>query len=469
MKLLKGLLTLTIALGGVLLTIPTSAQITAQVDTTAPEAPTNMGGFPATSTASDAFTIFWKNPVDESGIAAAYYKFDTAPTSNTDGTRVAPVIDPTNNANGILQNIVTGGRTTRTIYVWLEDGLGLIDYTKYASATLYPEGALDDLLRVAGADRFITSTETSKKIFPAAKSASAVILANGLSNADALAGVPLGFMANAPTLLIQTNAIPQVVWNEVLRVLPAGGRIYLLGGTSVINQGQENFLRSMGYDVKRLSGANRIVTTVKILEEVDILRAAAPTRVYLVNGFAPSDALSVAPLAAFTQTGILMTEAGDLSQIARDYLNVNLNSITSITIIGGTSVVPKSVEDLLRTAGYTVDRIGGQSRYDTSRMIADKFVDDSPLRPAGIGVTSGTAFADALPAGIHLAAQLYPLLLVPNDLSKLYCSATYDFMVDYGANITGGYIYGGTSALAPSIEQQMEMAISGGRVTCGQL
>jgi putative cell wall-binding protein len=468
MKLLKGLLTLTIALGGVLLTVPTSAQITAQVDTTAPEAPQNLGGFPATSTASDAFTIFWKNPTDESGIAAAYYKLDTAPTSNTDGTRVAPVIDPTNNANGILQNISTGGRTTRTIYVWLEDGIGLIDYTKHASATLYPEGALDDLLRVAGSDRFVTSTETSKKIFPAAKSASAVILANGLSNADALAGVPLGFIANAPTLLIQANAIPQVVWDEVLRVLPAGRRIYLLGGTSVINQTQENFLRTMGYDVKRLSGANRLVTTVKILEEVDILRAAAPTRVYLVNGFAPSDALSVAPLAAFTQTGILMTEAGDLSQIARDYLNVNLNSITSVTIIGGTSVVPKSVEDLLRTAGYTVDRIGGQSRYDTSRLIADKFVDDSPLRPAGIGITSGTAFSDALPAGIHLAAQLYPLLLVPNDLSKLYCSATYDFMVDYSANITGGYMYGGTATLAPSIEQQTEMAISGGRVPCGQ-
>jgi putative cell wall-binding protein len=469
MKILKGLLTLTIATSGVFFSLPVFADVTAQVDTAAPEAPVNLGGFPATSTASDAFTIFWKNPTDESGIAAAYYKFDTAPTSNTDGARVAPVIDPTDSTKGILQNIATGGRTTRTIYVWLEDGTGLIDYTKYASATLYPEGSLDDLLRVAGSDRYSTSVETSKKIFPAAKTASAVILANGLSNADALAGVPLGFIGNAPILLIQKNAIPQVVWDEVLRVLPAGGRIYLLGGTSAINSTQEDFLRTMGYDIKRLSGSNRLFTTVKILEEIDILRGTAPTRVYLVNGFAPADALSVAPLAAFTQTGILMTESGDLSQIARDYLNVNLNSITSVTIVGGTGVVPKSIEDLLRNAGYTVERIGGSTRYATSRMVADKFVDDSPLRPAGIGVTSGTAFSDALPAGIHLAAQLYPLLLVPNDLGQLYCSETYDYMVDYSANITGGYVYGGLKTLAQSLEQQTEMAISGGRVTCGQL
>ncbi len=443
------------------------ATVTAYAEPVAPGSPINIGAFPATLTASDRFTIFWTNPADDSGIAAARYKFDTAPTSNTDGTRIAPVTDPGNATIGIIQALSTGGRTERDIFIWLEDGIGLLDYTTNVMTRLRPEGAPEDMLRVAGAERYSSSVETCKKIFPAAGSASAVLLANGTAVADALAGVPLGYVASGCILLIQTGSIPSVVMTEIQRVLPAGGKVYVLGGTNVIRTGVETMLTSAGYTTKRLAGTRRENTAVKIMEELDAVRGTAPSRVYLVNGYTGTpDAISVGPLAAFQQAGIALTESGDLSQVVRDYLNANQVTIAEVNIVGGTSVVPASTATLLVNAGYTVPRYSGRTRYDTSRVLANLFVDDVPLSPPGIGIANGSNFIDALPAGIHLAAQLYPLLLVPPRLSNYVCNPTYDFMNDNNLAITGGYAYGGEATLPAALEFETEAVISGIRPGC---
>ncbi|MDP2587752.1 MAG: cell wall-binding repeat-containing protein [bacterium] len=454
-------------IGSALVLMPGSAWaandpgITASADTTAPGAPAEIGAFPTTKTASDQFTIFWDNPSDPSGIEAAWYKLDSAPTGNADGTRLADVTDPSTPTIGLIASLATAGRTTRTLYIWLEDGSGNTDYTTAVSLILRPEGAPEDLLRVAGADRYATAVATSNKIFPVDGSAESVLLANGSSTADALAGVPLGFTANGPILLIKGNQIPAEVYAELQRVLPAGGRVYLLGGAAVINQAQQDFLTAAGYDVKRLAGENRMATSVKVMEELDFLRGTSPDHIYLVNGYAPADALSVAPLAAYLQDGIALTEPGDLSQIIRDYANVNLATITNVTIVGGSAVVPTGVANLFESAGYTVDRVGGANRYDTSRLLADKYIDDVPLAPPGVALASGTSLADALPAGIHAAAQLYPMLLVPKDITANTCERTVDFLQDYSGRIQGGYIYGGEAVVTSASEVMAEQMISG--------
>lgn len=441
---------------------PASA-VEAAADTTAPGAPAGLAGFPSTLTASDQFTVFWNNPTpaDPSGIAAAWYRFDTAPTSDTDGTRIAGVTDPATPDIGVIQELSTGGRTTRTLYLWLEDGVGNIDFSTALDTVLRPEGAPEDFLRVAGADRYETARETSKKIFPVDQSADAVLFANGTAYADALAAVPLAFTANGPILLSRRFDIPQVSFDELKRVLPDGGKIYLLGGTGVLDQNQENFWRDAGYDVERLAGPHRMGTSVKIMEELDALRGTPPDHIYLVNGYAPADALSAAPLAAFLQDGIALTEARDLSQVIRDYANVNLATLTSVTIVGGTAVVPTNVANLFTNSGYAVDRVGGEDRYHTSRMLADMYLDDVPLAPPGVAIANGTAFSDALAGGVHAAAQLYPMLLVRKDGSVNGCERTLDFLQDNANRIQGGYIYGGEAVVLGSSEAMMEQMISG--------
>jgi len=81
--------------------------------------------------AADNFAVSWTNPDDTSGVAKAYYKLDSAPTSNSDftgsvgGTGISSISD-----------LSVGSDGQHLICVWLEDNLGRVDFQNYATATL---------------------------------------------------------------------------------------------------------------------------------------------------------------------------------------------------------------------------------------------------------------------------------------------------------------------------------------------
>jgi hypothetical protein len=96
-------------------------------DTTSPPAPVNLTATPSTWTNNNLFTINWTNPSDPSGIAGAYHKLGSAPTSNTDGTY-------TTSKPFTVAATAQGGQA---IYVWLKDGAGNTDHNNWSSTTLY--------------------------------------------------------------------------------------------------------------------------------------------------------------------------------------------------------------------------------------------------------------------------------------------------------------------------------------------
>jgi len=102
-----------------------------RIDTTAPSAPQNLSASPSTWTNTNSFTVSWTNPSDTSGIVGAYYKLDSPPTSNTDGTYVSGT-----NIQSI-SNITVSGEGSHTIYVWLRDAAGNVNYNNRSSTTLY--------------------------------------------------------------------------------------------------------------------------------------------------------------------------------------------------------------------------------------------------------------------------------------------------------------------------------------------
>ncbi|UCE38149.1 MAG: Ig-like domain-containing protein [Thermoplasmata archaeon] len=104
-------------------------------DSTAPSLPTGVGATPSTWTATNSFTVTWTNPSDLSGIGGVYYKLDTAPTSDTDGTLVTgPGINS-------ITNIVVSSDGAHTIYIWLLDNASNVDHNNYATTILYYDGA----------------------------------------------------------------------------------------------------------------------------------------------------------------------------------------------------------------------------------------------------------------------------------------------------------------------------------------
>ncbi|MDV3223531.1 cell wall-binding repeat-containing protein, partial [Intrasporangium sp.] len=85
--------------------------------------------------------------------------------------------------------------------------------------------------RVAGADRYETAVETSKRTF--SRGVPVVFVATGANFPDALAGGPLGGHLGGPVLLTRKDSLPSVTANELLRLAPR--RVIVLGGTGAVS------------------------------------------------------------------------------------------------------------------------------------------------------------------------------------------------------------------------------------------
>ena len=94
-----------------------------RVDATPPASPQSLIANPATWTNAGSFTVSWTNPPDVAGIAGAWYKLDSPPTSPLDGTFVMT----SNSITGISAGTPGVDDGAHPVYVWLQDILGRAD------------------------------------------------------------------------------------------------------------------------------------------------------------------------------------------------------------------------------------------------------------------------------------------------------------------------------------------------------
>src|SRR5690606_18264388 len=87
------------------------------------------------------------------------------------------------------------------------------------------------MVRLAGADRYLTSADISAKSFAAP--VDAVFVATGQSFPDALSGGPAAASLGGPVLLVGKDSIRDGVRQQIARLDPA--TIYVLGGSGVIS------------------------------------------------------------------------------------------------------------------------------------------------------------------------------------------------------------------------------------------
>jgi putative cell wall-binding protein len=95
--------------------------------------------------------------------------------------------------------------------------------------------------RVFGESRYATAVAASQEAFAAGTGR--VFIAVGANYPDALAGGAAAGTASAPLLLVETNSLPQVVANEILRLSPS--EAVILGGTAVISNAVEQAISGL--------------------------------------------------------------------------------------------------------------------------------------------------------------------------------------------------------------------------------
>lgn len=108
------------------------------------------------------------------------------------------------------------------------------------SSSAIPDSVLDQLdgyasqgaHRTYGSNRYATSVEVSQLAFPGG--AGTVFIAVGTKFPDALAGGAASGVESGPILLVEENAIPSLVSNELNRLDP--DRIVILGGPAAVSR-----------------------------------------------------------------------------------------------------------------------------------------------------------------------------------------------------------------------------------------
>jgi putative cell wall-binding protein len=264
-----------------------------------------------------------------------------------------------------------------------------------------------DVTRIAGADRFATSAAISLATF--GENVENVYIANGFDFPDALAAGSSAGMNSAPILLVAPDRITPLVLEELQRLTP--GAITILGGTDSISAAVETELETLTEGaVTRLAGDDRFETAVEISKAAFENFETGKT-VYISNGFAFPDALSVGPISGLSNSPLLLVTPTEIPTATSDEL-ARLNP-SQIVILGGPNTVSPAVFEALSTLTTAqVTRIAGSDRFETSAEISMSFFDGDV---ATIYIANGLSFPDALSAGPAGAMDNAPLLLVTTD------------------------------------------------------
>lgn len=332
--------------------------------------------------------------------------------------------------------------------------------------------------RLAGAHRAATAARISEERFAeGTTTAGAVVVANGWSFADALAGSTLAGALECPLLLTSPAELSPATATEVARL---GARTaYVLGGTRAVSAAVVGDLAALGVAARRIAGATRYDTAAAVAREADSVLGTggvAPLA-FLVSGRGFADALSASAPAAHACAPVLLTDSAGLSPAAAAALADPGLGITDVVIVGGTMAMSASVEQSVRAmkGDAHVTRVAGATRYATSREVAvwatanrsgTGFVGTSGTPDAipalgfpRVGIASGRTFPDALGGGVFCGLAGAPILLTEPDRVSPHIYAGFDpgDGVDPGedyldASLLGrSYLFGGSAALSEQV------------------
>ena len=172
--------------------------------------------------------------------------------------------------------------------------------------------------------------------------------------------------------------------------------VYTIKGAKKQTEVLASWLNTRLAKVDILAGDNRYETAVSIAKEQ--VGLAGPSvgstsnhvnKIVMVNGSSLVDGLSAAPLAAKLTAGtgkyskiaapVLLTEADELPKATKLYLKelmanelIGAKEKATIHLVGGTTVLSRSLEKELEDLGFKVVRYNGANREETSLKVAEK-------------------------------------------------------------------------------------------------
>lgn len=207
-------------------------------------------------------------------------------------------------------------------------------------------------------------------------------------------------------------------------------------------------LRGEQANVNLVAGEDRFTTAVEVSKQL-VGENETANAVVLVGEDAIVDCLAAAPLAKKVEAPILLTKANQLPEATeKEMLRVLGNNLSNKTVylVGGEARISKELEAKIAKLGVKVERLAGDTRFETSLKIAEKVTSGATVDTAF--VVGGNGEADAMSISAYAAKEEAPIVVVDkNEVSEEAMELLE------GKNIE---IIGGTGVVSEEVEAQLK-------------
>ena len=207
-------------------------------------------------------------------------------------------------------------------------------------------------------------------------------------------------------------------------------------------------LRGEQANVNLVAGEDRFTTAVEVSKQL-VGENKTANAVVLVGEDAIVDGLAAAPLAKKVGAPILLTKANQLPEATeKEMLRVLGNNLSNKTVylVGGEARISKELEAKIAKLGVKVERLAGDTRFETSLKIAEKVTSGATVDTAF--VVGGNGEADAMSISAYAAKKEAPIVVVDkNEVSEEAMELLE------GKNIE---IIGGTGVVSEEVEAQLK-------------
>lgn len=300
-----------------------------------------------------------------------------------------------------------------------------------------PSDKTENIERYSGNDRIETAIEVSKRYYG---TASTVILVRADKFPDALTASTIAYSYNAPILLTYSNELDERTAAEITRL--GANRIIVVGGINSVSTNAYEGASKLVNKIERIDGVDRYETAKEVAKHLIKLEGSTGKAIITTGENFP-DALSISPFAAKNHYPILLVRQNEIPQMTKEALS-GLN-ITSSYIVGGNDSVSETIGSELPNV---IERIHGQTRYETSLEIAKRCFDNEKHT----FIVSGEEFVDSMVIG-PVAAKLDCPVITPRP-----SISTADSIKGYleESTIDSITIIGGEKAISKAVENELE-------------
>ncbi|MFE9206049.1 cell wall-binding repeat-containing protein [Micromonospora sp. NPDC007230] len=333
---------------------------------------------------------------------------------------------------------------------WAIDGL--------SGVPAYQPQMQDRTVRVAGKDRFGTAVAASQAHWPkhddpadVRPRAGAVVLSRSDTYADALGGSALAAAKKGPLLLTPPTALQPQTADEIRRVLPAGGTVYLLGSEGALSRAVADAVAGLGYKVVRLAGTDRFGTSIAIANAIN----PNPREVLVATGMNFPDAL-----AAGAAAGSRNRPGSDMSAVVVLTNDTKLPPTTKAYLdarqTGGSKLIAIGKQAVAATDPYPTLDFAGKDRFETANVVNVHFFG----KGGSVGLATGMDWPDALAGGALMATLNGPLMLTFGTQDTLHAAAK-EYADKFSGAVDTALVFGSSAVVSDPQAVELGKTISG--------